>query len=113
MAGEKLHDTEGDTDRLIRREYIGSILGHFATQLPAMTNAEKSHSAGVMANTFLTFNVTNGFEPYSINLEALTEVEQATVADLFEAAGWGEVFHGTAMRRISSHLQQAFDRIEE
>lgn len=110
---DDIHQWAQETDALVRRQYIGDLIGHFSTQLETMTGAERAHSAGIIANTFLTHNVTHDNDTYAVSIEALTIDEQETVRTLFQAAKWGDVFHGSAMRRISYNLGRAFKQVSE
>ncbi len=106
--------TEITQEKLVTHQYLTGLIGYFALQQEIMTTTEKAHSAGILANTFLTHNVTNRVgDTYAVDLEALSDDEQRTVASLFEAAEWGEVFHSSGMRRISDNLHQAFDKLRE
>ncbi len=101
-------------ERLVTHQYVTGLIGYLTLQQEIMTTAEKAHSAGILANTFLTHNVTNRVgDTYAVDLEALSSDEQETVAELFEAAEWGEVFHSSGMRRISDNLHQAFDKLHQ
>lgn len=105
---DDVHQWVQETDPLVRRQYIGDLIGHFSTQLETMTRAEQAHSAGILANTFLTHNMTHDNDTYAVSLEALSADEQETVRILFQAAKWGEVFYGSTMRRISLNLSREF-----